>query len=137
MEEERKQERVKVFLDRDSVRTRCSYECLLVSMENSSGITTEDFELMRLARLGFQLLLPVIAFPSFLKYGVVCSASGNLAGWVERFWSSESESLHEIKRVWPLPPSAWPAEQLAQVQEHDGSIFFFKVFPTREWKSQT
>jgi hypothetical protein len=40
MEEERKQERVRPFLDGDSVRTRCSNECLLVLMVELSGFTT-------------------------------------------------------------------------------------------------
>jgi hypothetical protein len=36
-------------------------------------------------------------------------ASGNLVSWVERFWGSKSESLHEIRTGCPLPTSAWPA----------------------------
>jgi hypothetical protein len=42
MEEDRKQERVKSFLSR-IVRTRCSYEYLLVSMADLPGFTTGVF----------------------------------------------------------------------------------------------
>jgi hypothetical protein len=45
-EEERKQERVRssfFFLAGESMRTRCSYECLSVSMADPSGFTTGGF----------------------------------------------------------------------------------------------
>jgi hypothetical protein len=32
--------------------------------------------------------------------------------WVERFWSSESEILHEIRLDWLLPTCAWQASLL-------------------------
>jgi hypothetical protein len=51
MEEERKQERGPFGWD--SVRTRCSYECLLVSMVVLSGFTTRGLDLIWLTRLGF------------------------------------------------------------------------------------
>jgi hypothetical protein len=41
--EERKEERVSFFLDGDSLRTRCSYECLPVSMADLSGFATGGF----------------------------------------------------------------------------------------------
>jgi hypothetical protein len=41
-------------------------------------------------------------------------ASGNLVSWVERFWSFESESLHEIRTGWPLLTSARLASPLGQ-----------------------
>jgi hypothetical protein len=34
---------LEIFVDRDRMKTRCSYECLLVSKAVSSGFTTEGF----------------------------------------------------------------------------------------------
>ena len=45
MEEERKQERVRSFLDRDSMKARCNYKYLLVSMTDPP---LEDLDLKRL-----------------------------------------------------------------------------------------
>jgi hypothetical protein len=53
MEEERKQERVRSFLDGDSVRTRFNYEWLLVSMVDLSGFATGGFRFNKTYRLEF------------------------------------------------------------------------------------
>ena len=62
MEEERKQERVKSFLDLDgdSMRTKCNYECILVSMVDLLGFATRGFRFNKAYKLGFYLLHPVI-----------------------------------------------------------------------------
>jgi hypothetical protein len=46
MEKERKQES-EVFLDRDSMKPRCSYKCLLVSIVDPSGFATGRFRFNR------------------------------------------------------------------------------------------
>ena len=55
MEEERKQERVKSFLDLDgdSMRTKCNYECILVSMVDLLGFATRGFRFNKAYKLGF------------------------------------------------------------------------------------
>ena len=45
-----------VLLDRDSMRTRCSCECLPMSMVDPSDFTTGGFRFNKAYKLGFQLL---------------------------------------------------------------------------------
>ena len=61
--EERKQERERVFLDGDHMRTKCNYKCLLVSMASP----LEDLDLIRLTKLEVWLLRPAIELPLFLN----------------------------------------------------------------------
>jgi hypothetical protein len=42
-----------VLSDRDSVRTRCSYECLLVSMADPSGFATRGFRINKAYKIMF------------------------------------------------------------------------------------
>jgi hypothetical protein len=48
-----KRERERVFLDRDSMRTRCSYECLWVSTVDLPGFATGGFRFNKAYKLGF------------------------------------------------------------------------------------
>jgi hypothetical protein len=41
------------LFDEDSMRTRCSYECLPVSMADPSGFTTGGFRFNKAYKLGF------------------------------------------------------------------------------------
>ena len=51
-----------------------------------------------MAKLGFPRSAPQTAIEIW-KRG---TGDGNLVSWVERFWSSGSESLHEIRTGWCL-----------------------------------
>ena len=64
--ERKRGSRREVHLDRDSMRTRCNYECLPGSMVDPSGFTTGGFR-FKAYKLGFQLLCPVIELPLFLN----------------------------------------------------------------------
>jgi hypothetical protein len=58
MEEERKQERVRSFLDRDSMRIRCSYEYLPVSMADLSGFATGGFRFNKVYKIRILVATP-------------------------------------------------------------------------------
>lgn len=68
-------------------------------------------------------------------WSMVLAASGNLAIWVDRFCSTESQSP-EIKSGQPLPSSAWPAGQLGQrVAGWSTGLYqvVFKYFSQQLW----
>ena len=57
-EEERKQERVRSFWNRDSRGARCSYECLPVSMADLPGFATGGFRFNKAYKIRILVAVP-------------------------------------------------------------------------------
>jgi hypothetical protein len=56
-EEEKKQERVRP-LDGDNMRTRCSYECLPVSVVDLSGFASRGFRFKKAYKIRISVAVP-------------------------------------------------------------------------------
>jgi hypothetical protein len=61
-------------LDRDSVRSRCSYGCLLVSMADSSGFVTERFRFTKIYKIRI-LVVARLSYCCFWTKFVLCLPS--------------------------------------------------------------
>ena len=58
--EREEQERVVVLLERDTVRTKCSYKCLPASMADLSRFTTRGFQFKKAYKIRILVAAPSV-----------------------------------------------------------------------------